>query len=164
MNDWDVYAQKLDANGNALWAPNGVVVSDAIEIQGHPKNIPDGQGGSIFVWQDKRSGFYDIYVHRIFYDGYNVGLKEESVINSFESYPNPFSDEINISVARKSSEDLKWALFNINGTRIMGIDVILTEDSDIQNFKLLTKDLTPGMYYLCVGNSIVSKTLKLIKN
>ncbi|MFN6039851.1 MAG: T9SS type A sorting domain-containing protein, partial [Bacteroidota bacterium] len=66
--------------------------------------------------------------------------------------------------ARKSSEDLKWALFNINGTRIMGIDVILTEDSDIQNFKLLTKDLTPGMYYLCVGNSIVSKTLKLIKN
>ncbi|MFN6039217.1 MAG: hypothetical protein ACK452_12170, partial [Bacteroidota bacterium] len=88
VNDWDVYAQKLDANGNALWAPNGVVVSDAIEIQGHPKNIPDGQGGSIFVWQDKRSGFYDIYVHRIFYDGYNVGLKEESVINSFESYPN----------------------------------------------------------------------------
>ena len=164
VNDWDVYAQKLDANGNSVWTPNGVVVSNAIEIQGHPKNIPDGQGGSIFVWQDKRSGFYDIYVHRIFYDGYNVGLKEESAIQSIEGYPNPFSGEINISVAGIDSKDLNWAVFNANGLRIMDIEALYTEDSENQNFKLLTKHLTPGIYLLWVSYRNVSKTIKLIKN
>lgn len=70
----DIYAQKIDINGNDLWALNGVPVVDAPNSQGGYyqeglKFMPDSYGGAFFAWEDSRnvSGNYnvDIYVQRI---------------------------------------------------------------------------------------------------
>jgi hypothetical protein len=95
INDWDVKSQRLDAMGNNLWMLNGVVVSDAIEIQGHPKNIPDGNGGSIYAWQDKRANQYDIYAHHLNKNGNYSSVRETlDLAIKVLAYPNPFHDEV----------------------------------------------------------------------
>ena len=51
----DVYAQRLDANGNRLWGNNGVVVCNSPEEQYASTMVPDGAGGVVISWTDDRS-------------------------------------------------------------------------------------------------------------
>jgi len=62
----DIYAQKIDENGEPKWTPiDGVVVSTASSDQLHPVIVGDGSGGAIIAWQDYRSASWDIYALRI---------------------------------------------------------------------------------------------------
>ena len=45
----DIYAQRIDAGGNALWANDGVSVCIQSEWQFDPRVVSDGAGGSIVV-------------------------------------------------------------------------------------------------------------------
>jgi hypothetical protein len=62
--NYDIYAQRLDASGAAMWDAAGVPVCTATGTQHDPKITSDGAGGAIIVWQDSRSGS-DIYAQRI---------------------------------------------------------------------------------------------------
>jgi hypothetical protein len=120
INDWDVYSQKINANGQIQWTPGGAVVSSAIEIQSHPKNIPDGHGGSIYVWQDKRANQYDIYCQHLNSDG--VGINTPTLERLEVSlYPIPTKDYIHISSS-----------FRINEIRLYSIlgNLLYTERGD----------------------------------
>ncbi|MCF8247796.1 MAG: hypothetical protein K9J37_03950 [Saprospiraceae bacterium] len=67
----DIYAQRIDANGNALWGCSGILVSGAAENQGLPKLTNDGSNGAIITWIDHRNepipngSYIDIYAQRI---------------------------------------------------------------------------------------------------
>jgi len=62
----DIFAQRLSATGDTLWAANGVAVCTASEHQGGAVLVSDGAGGAIIAWMDNRSpGYYDIYAQRI---------------------------------------------------------------------------------------------------
>ena len=64
--DYDIYAQRVDLNGNTKWTANGVVVCDAVNDQEFPNIVSDGCGGAIIGWYDYRSGSsYDIYAQRV---------------------------------------------------------------------------------------------------
>ena len=65
--DYDIYAQRLDVEGNALWTAGGVLVVTAVFDQGPVEAIPDGSGGVILTWQDTRYGVSDtdIFAERI---------------------------------------------------------------------------------------------------
>ena len=61
----DSYAQRIDANGNKLWAPEGVPVCTHPTLQDDLNAIADDKGGVIVVWEDWRNGNQDIYAQRI---------------------------------------------------------------------------------------------------
>jgi hypothetical protein len=70
--DWrgfnpDIYAQRIDASGNALWTPDGVPVCTVFRAQTVAVVTPDGSGGAIIAWDDKRlnNSTDDIYMQRI---------------------------------------------------------------------------------------------------
>ncbi|MCK4271327.1 hypothetical protein KAX22_01680, partial [bacterium] len=67
----DIYAQRVDANGNPLWTANGVVICTAANYQFDPQIVGDGSGGAIITWRDSRLGVsnYDIYAQRVDTDG-----------------------------------------------------------------------------------------------
>jgi len=66
----DVHAQRIDGNGDPLWTNEGVVVCSAAEDQDAIRAVPDGSGGVIAAWEDKRnSSFEDIYAQRITANG-----------------------------------------------------------------------------------------------
>jgi hypothetical protein len=65
-----VYAQRLDANGSALWAAGGVRVCTSEDTQVFPSITPDGAGGAVIVWRDWRDSCLNaIYTQRISPDG-----------------------------------------------------------------------------------------------
>ena len=61
----DIYAQRVNANGDVQWTANGVAICSADSDQVSPAIVRDGNGGAIIAWQDKRSGSYDIYAQRV---------------------------------------------------------------------------------------------------
>ncbi len=64
--NWDVYTQRIDADGTALWTTNGVALSAASQHQMYPAIVSDGAGGVMAAWEDYRSGVrWDIYAQRI---------------------------------------------------------------------------------------------------
>ena len=68
ITDGDIYAQRLDSLGNALWGGAGTAICAADSGQYNLKMVSDGEGGSIIVWIDGRNGYFynrDIYAQRI---------------------------------------------------------------------------------------------------
>jgi hypothetical protein len=66
--DWDIYAQRVDADGtiHTGWTANGVAISTATSDQQYPQLISDGSGGAIITWRDFRGGSnFDIYSQKI---------------------------------------------------------------------------------------------------
>ena len=69
---WDVFAQRIKANGTMAWAANGVVISAASGNQTAPQLAPDGVGGAFITWMDMRAGNADIYAQRADAAGHTV--------------------------------------------------------------------------------------------
>jgi hypothetical protein len=58
----NIYAQAVNADGQKLWADNGVALAPSTGVQYYPQAVDDGSGGMVVVWQDNRRGSdYDIY-------------------------------------------------------------------------------------------------------
>ena len=66
----DIYAQRLDANGDRLWLSTGVPVCTAVDEQQRPQVASDGAGGVLVGWADGRDISYtDAAVQRLAGDG-----------------------------------------------------------------------------------------------
>ena len=61
----DVYTQKLNSAGGALWTPNGNPVCSATGAQSFSRPVADGAGGAVVTWVDNRGGNTDIYAQRV---------------------------------------------------------------------------------------------------
>jgi hypothetical protein len=68
--NYDIYAQRVDGQGNLLWPPAGVPVCVATNNQINPTIIADGSRGAYIAWQDYRKGTeYDIYAQHLTANG-----------------------------------------------------------------------------------------------
>ena len=63
--DPDIYAQRIDGDGNVCWDSGGVAVCTAPSGQYGPKLVSDGAGGAIIVWGDYRNTILDLYAQRL---------------------------------------------------------------------------------------------------
>ena len=96
----DVYAQRIDGNGDILWGDDGVVISNADDYQGFwtiwPTMVSDGSGGAIITWEDQRSGSNrDIYAQRVNSEGIVQWLEDGIIISNAtndQNRPNITSD------------------------------------------------------------------------
>ena len=62
----DIYAQRIDANGNLLWNADGIAICTAVNEQYTPKIASDGANGAIITWYDNRiDNNWNIYAQRI---------------------------------------------------------------------------------------------------
>jgi hypothetical protein len=66
---YDIYAQRIDSDGNPQWTANGEAVCTATNMQYFVQLISDGSGGAIITWRDSRGADTDIYAQRIDSDG-----------------------------------------------------------------------------------------------
>ncbi|OLS15454.1 MAG: 5'-nucleotidase [Promethearchaeota archaeon CR_4] len=61
----DIYAQRIDSAGSALWGANGTVICNEANDQYYPQIATDEVGGAIITWQDNRSGNWDVSAQRM---------------------------------------------------------------------------------------------------
>ncbi len=63
---YDIYAQRLDANGAAQWTSDGIVICDSGQIQVSPQVVEDGSGGAVIAWSDMRNTMdFDIFAQKV---------------------------------------------------------------------------------------------------
>ena len=66
VTNTDIYAQRIDSNGNFNWTSNGTLICNDVSVQTYHKMIADGTGGAIIGWVDERNGLLnDVYVQRV---------------------------------------------------------------------------------------------------
>ncbi|GAB4297495.1 MAG: hypothetical protein Kow0098_21750 [Ignavibacteriaceae bacterium] len=108
----NIYAQRIDSNGNPLWDSAGVAVgSHHNSLKSYLHLLSDYSGGAVAVFKDSRGGINEIYGQKIFSSGTFI-----SQIIGFEAKPE--NDSINIS----------WYTANESG-----MDSYIIERSDISD-------------------------------
>jgi hypothetical protein len=150
VRNWNIYAQRLNPNGQRLWDTLGVEICVWNGEQTVPVMCPDGSGGAVIAWQDTRNGNNDIYAQRVSASG--SGVWEESVPSPISRFPtsvrpNPFVSFT--SVPGHASE--LFALYDISGRRVG------TYKGD-----RIGEDLPPGIYFLR-GKDGMSPPLRIVK-
>ncbi|TFG04929.1 MAG: hypothetical protein EU536_03480, partial [Promethearchaeota archaeon] len=68
----DIYAQRINSSGHAMWGNNGTIICNDTSTQIRPVITTDGDGGAIIAWQDQRVGNFEIYVQRINSTGQSI--------------------------------------------------------------------------------------------
>ncbi len=64
--NWELWAQRIDANGNGVWNPGGIPVTTILSEHLNERIQSDGQGGVYIAFQDFRNGIdYDVYVQHL---------------------------------------------------------------------------------------------------
>ncbi|MFX1364877.1 MAG: hypothetical protein ACFE9Y_08130 [Promethearchaeota archaeon] len=130
----DIYAQRIDSNGNIQWTTNGIPIATALYDQKQPGIVADGQGGAIITWEDSRTGKLDmwgditpesdIYAQRVDSDGNLQWMGENNIPTS--NHPK------DISIEENDDELINWTIY---------------DDSENGFFRVLINDST--------GHSIV---------
>lgn len=94
-SDWNIYAQRVTADGWQRWTGNGVAVCKATEYQEYPQIASDGSGGAIITWIDRRHLEYDIYAQRINANGTRMWTANGEPIcevSRYQAFPQIISD------------------------------------------------------------------------
>jgi hypothetical protein len=174
----DVFAQRLDADGNRMWYSGGVAVSLAPHEQTFPVLVADGDDGAIVVWEDYRNGLdYDVFAQRIAGNGnlgYPTGVAEEKVpgpgrITALTNAPNPFSERTYLQFELPTSSDVTVGVFDVTGRRVRSIR-LFDVPAGPQNVPLDGIDddgrrLPTGVYLYRVsaGNSVLTRKMVVVK-
>ncbi len=62
---YEIYAQRMNSDGNALWTTNGIPIC-TLDSNYNPIIVSDGSGGAIIAWQSYRgSATADIHAQRV---------------------------------------------------------------------------------------------------
>ena len=143
----DIYAQRLNPNGQRLWDTLGVQICVWNGEQTVPVICPDGSGGAVIAWQDTRTGNNDIYAQRVTASGSGVWEESQGSFQpptsdlSFSVVPNPFNSFSTLP----GHERERFALYDIAGRKV-----------GIYRGDRVGADVPPGVYFLrplCQGGS-----------
>ena len=67
--NFDLFAQKISADGVVQWTPTGVPIAVEPGDQRNPQVVSDGAGGAVVVWQDARTSPTRVYAQHVGGDG-----------------------------------------------------------------------------------------------
>jgi hypothetical protein len=64
-SNMNIYADRINGDGQSLWAINGIPICDASSWQIYPKAAPDGTGGAVIAWDDQRNGNSQVFSQKV---------------------------------------------------------------------------------------------------
>jgi hypothetical protein len=139
-----VYAQRLAMNGSPEWMAGGFPICSYPAEQTRPRIVSDGAGGVVGIWEDARSGQYDIYAQRLCDDGFPIStaLRDFDVSSSGSGISirwtmSTLDEATTFDVYRRTSVDTR-AFRKLGG----GID------RDRLTFRYLDNECSPESMYV----------------
>ncbi len=114
---FDIYADRLDANGVSQWAANGVALCKAANDQQLPTIATDGAGGAFVAWQDRRTGSNeDIYVSRVYSTGLPLSVPGGTQVReTARAWPNPFLDRVQLAFVLPTAATVRLEILDVRG-------------------------------------------------
>jgi hypothetical protein len=153
----DIYAQRVDASGTALWTYDGVALCKATGHQIGARMAFDGAAGAIAAWQDTRlpSNDCDVYAQRVTASGdIPTAVSGPTLGPSMRAssiHPNPFAGSASMEVTVAKSSSIRIDVFDVRGRRVRGLRLL--EVVGTRRIELLDRDdtgrLLPCGVYFC---------------
>ncbi|MDD4856769.1 MAG: FlgD immunoglobulin-like domain containing protein [Candidatus Krumholzibacteria bacterium] len=151
--NWDIYAQKVNASGIIQWTSDGVPLCTAVSDQTNPVIVSDDAGGAVVAWYDYRDGNWDIYAQRVdatgtvqwIVDGIPLCMVERD-----QQYPAIASDGVGGAIVtwldyRESNYDIYAQRVNATGTVQWTTDgVAICTATGLQWYPAITSDGVGG--------------------
>jgi hypothetical protein len=128
---------------------------------------------SVSVTFDRRadldlSGIYDILVYcyenndnYLPNDSLMIRVQNTELEESVTIFPNPFTDQLNITMNSKETRSVRISLTNISGTKVYSADHELIEGEN--QVMINTMHLSPALYILNISGTSISQAYSLIK-
>jgi hypothetical protein len=155
-------AVMLNSDGDFVWPEQFIDMSTVESEKLH--NVFTGffHGQWVAVWQDRRNDMGDIFAQNIQPDGtlgvVTTGVFSETIEGGVHIYPNPYNDQVTISLADHSLNNAVFTILNSTG-HVVGIYPV-----NENNQTLMLSSLSAGLYfYRIFTNTGESFTGKIIK-
>lgn len=97
-----------------------------------------------------------------FTTGQNVGIAENSFIQTINLFPNPANDIVNFHFKTESTMNSTISIYNSIGALVKTETTIF--NSDYNTISLDIQDLNSGLYFVEIVADTKKQTIKLIKN
>lgn len=165
-NDTKLYGQRLDQNGNKLWATNGVEIT-ATSSEYYLSSVMHDTNGFVLIYNEDKTGGYDMYVQKLDMNGALQwganGLKVNDSSGDFSgvvykdgsNYLVVFGEEYEIGLDDEGMR-VYWQKLNANGTK-NGTNIEIEDlfpagglDFYVEN---LAYDGNGGIYYTTTGDN-----------
>jgi len=126
---YDIYAQKVDVNGERVWEFGGIAIYVGSGSQKYSKICSDGEGGAIIAWKDQlNETTYDIYTQRINANGsllWNAsGILVFPEVTDYSLF-RLCSDKSGGAIVAWEDSDIHAQRINANGTLIWDINSVI---------------------------------------
>ncbi|MBS1492452.1 MAG: T9SS type A sorting domain-containing protein [Bacteroidetes bacterium] len=164
---YDIYAQRIDSNGNLLWSADDILVSNAAGNQYSPKIVKTNDG-AIICFEDTRTGLsdYNLYTMKILNNGGLVGVNSSSyeVVNNFslkQNYPNPFNPVTTIKYELKNSAYIQLKIYDVLGSEVAQL-VNEKQSSGAYEIKFDGSSLSSGVYFYKLISNDFSEVRSMI--
>jgi len=141
------------------WSAQGIVINDSQgdSVQRNPKVVADGEGGYLVVWEDGRSGYFDIYIQKIDKDG-NLRFGKEGIAVCGESknqlYPNLISDGSGGAIV--TWQDYRTGSFDIYAQRVDGQGELLWQRGGVPVCRAEQNQFAPELVTDGKGGAIIT--------
>ncbi|MGH7741747.1 MAG: hypothetical protein ACRENS_06960, partial [Candidatus Eiseniibacteriota bacterium] len=150
----DVYAQRVNGAGSALWGSGGVAISTAAAYQQTPIIASNGASGAIITWQDSRSlAGWDVYGQNVNADGSLGGsllaVPGTSVVSDLavRGAHNPSMGALSLAFSLPADSPARIEVFDLGGRRVAARDVgALGSGTHVASLESNAREMPAGVY------------------
>ncbi|MDP4223675.1 MAG: C25 family cysteine peptidase [Bacteroidota bacterium] len=94
-------------------------------------------------------------------DTLSISVENTEIEESVTIYPNPFDDQLSMTINSRSNIKVQVSLANLSGQRVFSREEILSEGEN--QITLNTQNLSPSMYILNIYGSSFSRSFPVVK-
>ena len=160
FNEWNGSAHMEDADGDGIYTitvdacPVGQVIEFKYRINGNwdTAEFPDGGANRTYTVR-----YYNVLNHT-YNNGNTSGIEKDSLVASFNVYPNPTSGEFTVNVISTTPSDLEITLVDIQG-HVVYRNVVKNVNDHTET---IDNQLAKGMYFLTINNGREVKVQKVM--
>jgi len=173
-----VYTTDCGANWTQVWTKSNGDLANATATTGTTLHIPSGGNAGWKKWgvdiSSVPTGAYLAFkatsggANNLFIDNINiatgavVGIDELVAQGSFNVYPNPASDLLNMTIDLKKASSVTYTVFNVLGQQV-NAPVTKAMNAGTNTATININNLAAGMYYLNIATEAGSIQQKFTK-
>lgn len=165
--DWVLHSYNLNGNLNISFGNNGYFTTSFTSGHDYFRSINIQEDNKIImVGMSEQGSTINPSLARVLNDE-NLSVIDMESANQFSVSPNPFENDVQISLSLRESQNISATLYDVTGKLLGSVleESTFQQGNSTVNLDLSSFALGRAVYFIKVnGENGVSKTLKIVKN